>query len=222
MDDYGTAGDLLKNLSSPILINSTPLCQDRDYHMTYSLPLARKVAGDRLLGGVQVLAFNHPVILEVGGNATALVRTSDLGWLDVNDSGTFDGNETYDAYTIVASASYGRGGVFVAGDADLLINGMLGIGDNRILLDNIMGNGTAYLDVSHGQHVTPLASLYYEIKYDALAQLLCASIILLLGLSSVAWGRALKKEKQEDTGPGSKRSSDPAAKDRPAITGPEK
>lgn len=195
MDDYGTAGDLLRSLGLPVVINRTPLCQDGDYYMTYALPLARKVAGDRLLDGVGTLAFNHPVPLEVSGNATVLVRTSDLGWLDYNDTGRFDNNETYDEYPVIASASYGKGGVFVAGDADLLINGMLAKGDNRILFDNIVGSGTVYLDVGHGQPMTPLAHLYYVIKYNAIAQVMCASIILIAGLSSIAWERAHKAVK---------------------------
>jgi hypothetical protein len=220
MDDFGTAGDLLQNMSSPILINRTPLCQDGDYYMTYSFPLARKVASDPLLDGVDVLAFNHPVMLRVTGNATELVRTSDLGWLDNNNyPGTFEGNETYGAFALVASARYGKGELFVAGDADLLINGMLAMGDNRNLLDNIMGGGTVYLDVSHGQQMTLLASLYYIIKHDAIVQLICALIIFIAGLSSIAWGRADKKRKGEDTGTGAKRSPAGAKEYRQPVTG---
>lgn len=216
MDDFGTGGDLLRNLNSPILINRTPICQDGDYYMTYSLPLARKVASDQLLDGVDVLAFNHPVALQVTGNATELVRTSGLGWLDNNDSGKFDRNETYGAYDLIASARYGKGSLYVASDADLLTNGMLAIGDNRNLLDNIMGGGTVYLDVGHGQEMTLLASLYYIIKYDAIGQLVCASIIFMAGLSSIVWGRADKNRQRGDTG--AKRSSARAKVDHLTVT----
>ncbi|MGE5403252.1 MAG: DUF4350 domain-containing protein [Candidatus Doudnabacteria bacterium] len=219
MDDFGTAGDLLQNLSSPILINHTPVCQDGDYYKTYSLPLARKVASDQLLDGVDVLAFNHPAMLRVTGNATELGRTSDLGWLDYNDSGTFDSNETYGAYSLVASVRYGKGELFVAGDADLLINGMLAMGDNRNLFDNIMSGGTVYLDVGHGQQMTLLAILYYVIKRDAIAQFVCASIIFIAGLSSIALGPAGKNRKRIDTGTGAKRSPAGAKEDRLPVTG---
>lgn len=219
MDDMGTGGGLLRNLSSPVLINRTPICQDDDYYMTYSLPLARKVANDQLLDGVDVLAFNHPVAVQVTGNATELVRTSSLGWLDYNDSGKFDDNEAYGAYDLIAVARYGKGSLFVAGDADLLTNGMLAMGDNCNLLDNIMGDGTVYLDVGHGQEMTLIASLYYIIKHDAIAQLVCASIIFMAGISSIAWGRADKNRRRGNTGTGAKRSPARAKEDHPTVAG---
>ena len=219
MDDFGTADDLLQSLNSPILINHTPVCQDGDYYMNYSLPLARKVASDQLLDSVDVLAFNHPVMLQVAGNATELVRTSNIGWLDFNDSGTLDGNETYGIYALVASAPYGKGKLFVAGDADLLINGMLAMGNNRNLLDNIMDGGTVYLDVGHGQQMTPLAHLFYVIKHHANVQLICASIIFIAGLSSIAWGRANKNRKRGDIGTSVIRSRAVAKEERLPGTG---
>jgi hypothetical protein len=223
MDDYGTGGSLLESLGSPILLEHTPLCQDGDYYLSYSLPLARKVANDSILANVNVLAFNHPVALQTSENSTERVRTSSLGWMDYNDNGRFDGNETFDSYAVMASASYGKGKLVVAGDADLLINRMLEVGDNRVLLDNIKDSGTVYLDIGHGQQVPPLASLYYIIKYNAIAQIICAIIIFVIGMASIAWGRARKKEAPEEAGDGpgplsSKRSLVAAMRERLPLT----
>lgn len=209
-DDYGTANTLLANLSSPIRICPVPLCQDVDYYRSPALPLVRNISFNDITRDVTVLAFNHPVPLNLSGDTQPLAVTSSRGWLDLNDNAAIDDNETFGTYTLVAKAGYGEGELIVAGDADLLTNGLLKKGDSGVMLRNILKQGKVYVDTGHGQQVPPLASLYYAIKNDVLLQLFCVIVILACavacaGLATTARGPGRKNE-AEDNRPDARRS----------------
>lgn len=197
LDDYGTADTLLEGLHAPIAIEHVPLCQDVDYYRSPSLPVVKSIAGHSLTDNVSALAFNHPVPLRLSGDAAPLASTSSRAWLDTDDNSTIDGNETFGAFTVMARAGYGRGELIVAGDADLLVNGMLGKGDNGVLLGHIMESGTVYVDAGHGQQVPPLARVYYLIKYSIAAQVLCVLAILAAAGACIAWHRPGRKKAPE-------------------------
>jgi hypothetical protein len=200
MDDYGTADTLLESLGSPIEIRHVPLCQDVDFYRSPSLPLVNGIAYHGITDNVSILAFNHPVSLLLSGDARPLARTSSKGWLDADDNSTIDGNETFGSYTVMAQAGYGKGELIVAGDADLLVNGMLRKGDNGVLLGNIMKGGTVYVDTGHGLRVPPLASLYFLIKFNIFAQAVCVLAIMAAAGACIAWGgpRGKKDEQKKD------------------------
>ncbi len=94
MDDFGTANDLLRNISAPITIEHTALCQDLDYYKKPSFPIVRKIGNSSLTVNVSQLVFNHPAPLQVTGDAEVLARTTIMGWLDVDGKGSVSGNET--------------------------------------------------------------------------------------------------------------------------------
>jgi hypothetical protein len=200
MDDYGTAGTLLESLDSPIEIMQVPICQDVDYYRSPSLPIVSGIAYHNITDNVDTLAFNHPVPLQLSRDALPLASTSSKAWLDTDDNSTIDGNETFGSYTLVARADYGKGELIVAGDADLLVNGMLRKGDNGVLLGNIMNGGAVYVDTGHGQHVPPLASLYYLIKLNVVVQVFCVMAIMAIVFACALWSRprGKKAEKEND------------------------
>ena len=200
MDDYGTADTLLESLGSPIEIRHVPLCQDVDYYRSPSLPIVSGIAYHGITDSVNTLALNHPVPLQLSGDARPLAGTSPKAWLDTDDNSTIDGNETFGSYTVMAQADYGKGELIVAGDADLLVNGMLRKGDNGVLLGNIMKNGTVYVDTGHGQQVPPLASLYFLIKFNIFAQAVCVMAIMAAAGACIVWGRPRVKKEQKESG----------------------
>jgi hypothetical protein len=215
MDDYGTANTLLDNLSSPIRICPVPLCQDIDYYRSPALPLVRGIVFDDITDNVGVLAFNHPVPLNLSGDALPLAVTSSKGWLDGNDNATLDDIETFGSYTLVARASYGNGELIVAGDADLLTNGLLKKGDNGVMLRNILESGTVFVDTGHGQQVPPLASLYYVIKNSVLVQALCViAILATAGACALLGRRRGGKAESKDNRPDARRSLLAAMKEK--------
>jgi hypothetical protein len=180
MDDYGYANSLLYSIGSPILIDRVPLCQDGDFYRRPSFPIINNIEPSSLTANVSTLVLDHPVSLNITGNASIIASTSRLGWLDYDDNGLLDKDEPTGSYPVAATVSYGNGRLTVISDPDLLINSMQDKGDNQVLASNILASGIVYADASHGQSIPPLAQAYYTIKYDMAAQLLCVFIILLL------------------------------------------
>jgi hypothetical protein len=197
MDDFGTANSLLRNISAPVTIQHTALCQDLEYYKKPSFPIVRGIGNSSLTVNVSRLVFNHPAPLQVTGDAEVLARTTAMGWLDVDGKGSVSGNEKFSSFPLIARAAYGSGELFVAGDADLAINAMQDQGDDGVLMGNVLRSGTVYLDVAHGQQVPPLAWLYYTVKYNIVAQILFALLIFILGFAYVTRGRIFRRREPE-------------------------
>jgi len=183
MDDYGTANTLLKGLNSPVLLNQTPLCQSSNYYENPSFPVISNISGIPETRNVKELVLNHPVSLNLTGPALVVANTSQLGWLDIVDNGyvDVDENEKFNEYTVIASMNYDRGELLIIGDPDIITNGMLDKGDNRIFIDNILSEGAVYVDMSHGHEMPPLAQILYVIRTDLIAQIVCTLLILIGG-----------------------------------------
>lgn len=180
MDDYGSGNSLLQGINAPIRLCQVPLCQDGDFYRRPSFPVIKDIVRSGIMHNVSSLVFDHPVSLNLTGNASAIASTSQLGWLDYNDDDLIDYNESTGSYPLAAQAGYGNGELIVIGDPDLLINGMLDQGDNQQLAVNLLQSGTIYADVSGGQTMPPLAQAYYTVKYSLPAQVLCMLAIFLL------------------------------------------
>ena len=178
MDDFGKADSLLNDIGSPITIYPVPLCDYEDYYINHSFPVISSISPSPEMANVNELVLNYPASLNVSGSAFALARTSGYGWLDFNDSGQYDGVEPMGTYTVVAKANYGAGQLLVVSDPDIFTNGMLGLGDNSVFMDNIL-KGNVLFDASHGRSVTPAGVAYFAVKYDAVIQ-----VIIILSLIS--------------------------------------
>jgi hypothetical protein len=182
MDDFGKASSLLEAINSPITIYQVPLAEYENYHTNHSLPIIKKFNPAAETANVSQLVLNHPVPVNVSGAAYVLASTSNRAWLDANDNGILDGKEVMGTYDVAAITMYGNGRLIVVGDPDLSINSMLDKGDNRAFLSNIL-KGNVLLDVSHGRGLTPLGTVYYEVKYDPIVQLLI--VVLLFAICYV-------------------------------------
>lgn len=180
MDDYGDANSLLAGIGSPITLNQVPLCQDVDFYLRPSFPILKNIGPSSVTTNVSSLVCDHPVSLNVTGNATIFASTSYFGWLDKNDNGLLDKDEPSGSYPVAAEVQYGAGMLTVIGDPDLLINSMQDKGDNQVLASNLLASGTVYVDAAHGQSVPPLAQAFYLIKYNPDAQLISILAIILL------------------------------------------
>lgn len=180
MDDYGDSNSLLLSIGSPVTLDQVPLCQNIDYYQTPSFPVIKNIGNSSLMENVSSLVFDHPVSLNVTGNATIIASTSDRGWLDYNDNDIIEKTEHTGRYPVAAEISYGSGMLTVIGDPDLLINSMQDQGDNKVLASNILASGAVYVDMAHGQTMPPVAQAYYLIKYNLIAQFICVLAILLI------------------------------------------
>ena len=181
MDDFGMANTLLENISSPITLYQAPLCDDNYYYKRQSFPVINSISQMGLTSNVSELVLNHPATLNITGNATVMALTSPLGWVDSNANLMIDRDEVYGRYPVMARTSFGEGTLYVVSDPDIIVNIMIYKGNNSVFASNIMNSGTVYMDVSHGQKIPPLATVFYIIKYDLVAQLLCSLLIALIG-----------------------------------------
>jgi len=182
MDDYGNSSSLLGAMGLPIALRQVPLCQDKDYYKRPSFPIIADIAPSGITRNITSLTFNHPVPLTVSGNATVIASASAMGWLDLNDDCIINRDEPVGDFPVMASVRYGYGEVYVIGDPDLLINSMQDLGDNRILIANIIKANAVYFDAAHGQAVTPLGRVVYVVRSSLPAQFLCALGVFLLVL----------------------------------------
>lgn len=183
MDDFGTANSLLFSLNSSVTLNQLPLCDDNSYYKQYSFPIITDIVQTDLTSNVNELVLNHPSTLKVKGNATILASTSNLGWIDKNANLWIDGEESYGKYPVIASAHFGKGKLVVISDPDVIVNVMLDKGNNSVFASDILKSGVVYVDMSHGQKVPPMATAFYIIKYDQVAQVLCSLLVFLAGLA---------------------------------------
>ncbi|AFD00170.1 hypothetical protein Mtc_1416 [Methanocella conradii HZ254] len=195
MDDFGASNSMLHAISSPISINSVPLCQHENYYVNMTFPIISDVSETPFTRNVSSLVLNHPAALNVTGDARVIASTSRYAWLDLNHDSMLDDGERTGVYPVAASCDYGNGKLLVFSDADIFINSMLGKGDNRALLKQLLA-GSVWVDVSHGHGMTPLGSIYYMLRYDLAAQLVAMAITIAFTLA-VAFkeriGRMIKR-----------------------------
>ncbi|WP_424358789.1 DUF4350 domain-containing protein [Methanocella sp. MCL-LM] len=181
MDDFGTSNTLLNYMESPITLHQAPVCDYENYYKRPSFPVIVDIKNTSVTTGVSSLVLNHPASLNISGNAIILANTSRLSWVDENANILIDGNENFNASPIIARAKYGKGEVIVVSDPDVIVNVMVDQGENSVFASNIMKKGTVYLDISHGQKIPPLESIFFILKNDLVAQLLCSLLIMLTG-----------------------------------------
>lgn len=221
MDDFGTADSLLEGISSPVTIDPVPLCQDLSYYRKPAFPEVGGIGDSSLTANVSELVFNHPATLLAGDGSEVLAQTTSMGWMDANGDGRVDGNETFGSYPLIARVAYGTGELFVAGDADLAINSMQGLGDDAVLLRNVRGDGLLYIDVGHGQQVPPLAGIYYNIKYNIIVQVLIMLLIFIAGYLYVTRGHAARRHVPEEPRPDGKAALIASMRSRLPLSGRE-
>jgi hypothetical protein len=176
-DDFGQANSLLSAIEAPIKVSRLPLCQYDNYYVNQSFPVITDIAATPFTVNVTRLVLNHPSVLDVSGNATAIANTSSEAWLDTNSDYKLDNGERMGVYPVAAHYTYGSGELIVVSDPDIFINSMLDKGDNPVFMKGLF-RGAAWMDVSHGRDVTPLVSVYYLLKSHVLAHAGVIALIL--------------------------------------------
>ena len=178
MDDYGSANSLLENINSSIMLNQQPLCQYDDFYVRGSFPIIKNFTQDSPYR-VNSVVLNHPVSLNTTEYDTIIANTTTFGWIDLDDDSNLDWEEYLKEYTVIASAFFDNGQLIVIGDPDIVTDGMIDKGNNKQFISNLIKNDTAYIDMTHGHEVPPLAQLNFVLKNDIVAQLLCIILLLL-------------------------------------------
>ncbi len=117
-DDFGASPSFLQRLDvSRVTVAMGRLPHDTFVDGNHALPIFHPTGRHPLLDGVDTVVANHPaVLLNVGGPVISYADGSGL----------------------VYDMNLGKGKVVVVGDASLLINHMLDVGDNAVLAQNTL------------------------------------------------------------------------------------
>lgn len=199
IDDAGESDSLLKSLNSSIRITKAQLCQDVMYYQSPSFPILTNNSNAGIMACIDQIYTNGPAALSVYNETAILVSTTSGGWIDGNGNNILDGNEYYASYPVIASEKYGDGSLTVIADPDIFINTMIDRGDNSRLADNIFYGNTVYVDLSHERGLPLLTSVYYTLKNDQGAQVLCIITIILASLNGYVIFRRLIEVLSDET-----------------------
>lgn len=152
LHDSGFGDDILAGLGIPARFGNARLVDPLFSHRSRRLPRIVGLAGGPLAEGVGVLVLNHAAVIHETTGLRVIARSSLASFLDANGNGSRDPDEPQGPFPVAAHARVGAGRVVMIGDASLATNGMLGLGDNRRFMANVLGlvgdRGEAFLDLS--------------------------------------------------------------------------
>lgn len=179
--------DLLARLGVTARIDGTPVRDDQRNYRSPAFPRADDVRDDSRVRDVDALTLNHGTVLEPG-NATALVNTSQLAYLDANRNERPDDNETFDAFPVAAVESVGAGEVIVVSDGSVFTNAMLERDGNEQFVRTLAADHErAVLDYTN-QSLPPLTFAFLQFQASPLVQF----VLGMAGLGAIVlWGRGL-------------------------------
>lgn len=147
---------LLDAVGARARIGAGPLRDEQSNYRGPLLAVATNVSAHPLVDGVDALTLNHGRVVEPN-NATVLVRTATTAYVDRNENGTFDRNESVNAWPVATVEEVGAGRVVVVGDASVFTNALADREGNRALAERLVAGANATVfDQSHRGPVAPL------------------------------------------------------------------
>ena len=155
MDDYGYGNQVLKALGLDMEFAGTPMLDPYLNYRNQWFPLAVDLAPEMKEAGIKELVLNHATALVLHPDfiGETLARSSDMAFLDTNGNAARDKDEPQWPFTVAARAKAGSGTVVAVSDPSILINSMMGRGDNDKFLAQIISRAgespQIALDASH-------------------------------------------------------------------------
>jgi len=179
---------LLAQLGVETRFDQQLLRDEQHYYRGPDLPVATNVTETPLLGNVSQLTLNHGTALGPGANSTTLVTTSGFAYLDENQNGELDENESLSERPVVVRESYADGEVILVSDPSIFINTMLDAPDNRRFARHLAEDAdTVIFDYSHRTGVPFAVGIVLAVADEPLLQFLV--IAVLVGLCAGVWKR---------------------------------
>ncbi|WP_434522754.1 DUF4350 domain-containing protein [Halorubrum sp. AS12] len=187
-DDFGPhSNPLLAAIGADARFNQAQLRDEQEYYRGPSLPLAPNVTTTPYTRGVSQLTLNGATAVEPG-NATPIVTSSDLSYLDRNATGNLSAGDELGAYPVVAVEPIEEGQIITISDPSIFINSMLTQPDNRVFATQLVDtHGQVILDYSHAGTQPPLARAVVLLRSSPLLQV--SGGVATLGLWLLGWRR---------------------------------
>lgn len=153
MDDYGYGNQVLRALGLEMEFAGDPLLDPYLNYRNQWLPLVVDLAPELKEAGIEHLILNHATALAISGPYEVLARSSDTAYIDSDRNGSWSEDEARGPLAVAVRATLGRGTVIAISDPSILINSMVGRGDNgaflRYLISRAGESPRIVLDTSH-------------------------------------------------------------------------
>jgi hypothetical protein len=205
LDDYGYGNQVLQALGLGMEYSGYPLLDPYINYRNQWFPLVTDLATELKDAGVEQLILNHATALSLSRQYEVLANSSDMSFIDRNGNASWSQGEPRGPFVVAARAKVAKGMVVAISDPSILINSMVGRGDNNEFLNQIIAKAGEkpwiVLDTSHLSK-TPLdrSKDTWAIAREQLAlpysQVLLVGAVLTLTFMPV-WRKGVKVEREE-------------------------
>lgn len=139
--------NLLLSYIGDINVINIPVLDSLFYYKVPQLPIATAILNNTNM----TIVLDIPKSLEIKGDWTPFIVTSNYSFMDMNYNGTLDPFETRGSYIIGAYRKIGLGYVYVISDNDVFINSIIKLYNNKDLLEYLRSNRNLFIDLKHLQ-----------------------------------------------------------------------
>jgi hypothetical protein len=137
------------------------------------------------IGNVSKITMNYPTSIVITDiSVKVLAVTSPFGRISINESERGKSG----SYPVIALFSYGKGEVVAIADPSIFINSMLPMEENKLLLEEIVGNRTTVIFDESGR-MPSVSNGDYLIKSNPYIQYLFAGIVVSLAFLYINRGK---------------------------------
>lgn len=216
-DESPAANAYLAGVGADARVRPGPVRDPRHFERSPLLPAAT-TTGEAPLDDGATLRLNRAGVVDPNG-ATVLARTSAFAYVDRNENGALDDDESLGVRPVATVERVGQGRVVVVSDSSPFVNAMLDRADNRAVVTALLGDDRVVL--ATGRTALPaLAAALLALRDAPLlgAGALALALVGLLGLS-----RAVARESGDADAvrvSAERRATglaDALARDRPAV-----
>jgi len=153
LDDYGYGNQILEALESNITFDGSPLLDPYQCYRNQWLPVVNDFASELEEIGLEQLNLNYATAINAPPGNRVLARSSETSYLDHNENGDWDEDELRGPFAVIVTTGYGKGTLVAVSDPSILINSMMGKGDNNRLLEYLISlageEATVAIDETH-------------------------------------------------------------------------
>ncbi len=170
-DDFGSGNELLNKLTTSVSFSNMLLQDDVNFWENSTFPIVATS-----IGNVSNITMNYPTSLVITDTTVKVLSTSSrFGRISKNESERGQPG----SYPVIAYFSYGNGEIVTIADPSIFINSMLPMEENKLLLEELVGNRTTVIFDESGR-MPPVSNIDYLVKTNPYVQYLFAGIALSL------------------------------------------
>ena len=151
MDETGKINPILEELNVGVKIEPYQIMDPLYYYRSWKLPKITNInPTTQTTKNVTSIVTNIPSAIKIENiqNIKVLAYTSYFSYMDLDGNEQPSKEDPVGPFSIAVEKSYGEGKIIVISDSSLFINSIIELGDNKKLLENIVGEKKAIVDTS--------------------------------------------------------------------------